>query len=75
MYFEFNLGHDLSSTDHHHAVINDLMITSCIADQDHMLGRVVHGSDGPAGRLGSGRVTILPDFGGSGRVGSAFRIF
>ena len=32
--------------------------------------RVVHGSDGPAGRVGSGRVTILPDFGGSGRVGS-----
>ena len=29
--------------------------------------RVVHGSDGPAGRVGSGRVTILPDFGGSGR--------
>ena len=43
-------------------------------------GRVVHGSDGPAGRVGSGRVgpgrvTILPDFGGSGRVGSALRIF
>ena len=37
--------------------------------------RVVHGSDGPAGRVGSGRVTILPDFGGSGRVGSAHRIF
>ena len=39
---------------------------------------VVHGSDGPAGRVGSGRVTILPDFGGSGRVGSgrsALRIF
>ena len=36
--------------------------------------RVVHGSDGPAGRVGSGRVTILPDFGGSGRVGSALRI-
>ena len=34
------------------------------------LHRVVHGSDGPAGRVGSGRVTILPDFGGSGRVGS-----
>ena len=32
--------------------------------------RVVHGSDGPAGRVwsGSGWVTILPDFGGSGRV-------
>ena len=29
----------------------------------HSHGRVVHGSDGPAGR-----VTILPDFGGSGRV-------
>ena len=32
--------------------------------------RVVHGSDGPAGRVGSGRIgsgrfTILPDFGGS----------
>ena len=26
-------------------------------------------------RVGSGRVTILPDFGGSGRVGSALRIF
>ena len=37
--------------------------------------RVVHGSDGPAGRVGSGRVTILPDFDGSGRVGSAFWIF
>ena len=42
--------------------------------------RVVHGSDGPAGRVGSGRVgsgrvTILLDFGGSGRVGSALRIF
>ena len=37
--------------------------------------RVVHGSDGPAGRVGSGRVTILPDFGGSGRVGSALQIF
>ena len=42
--------------------------------------RVVHGSDGPAGRVGSGRagsgrVTILPDFGGSGRVGSALRIY
>ena len=37
--------------------------------------RVVHGSDGPAGRVGSGRVTILPNFGGSGRVGSALRIF
>ena len=32
--------------------------------------RVVHRS----GRVGSGRVTILPDFGGSGRVGSALRI-
>ena len=28
-----------------------------------------------SGRVGSGRVTILPDFGGSGRVGSALRIF
>ena len=37
--------------------------------------RVVHGSDGPADRIGSGRVTILPDFVGSGRVGSALRIF
>ena len=36
--------------------------------------RVVHGSDGPAGRVGSGRVTILPVFGGSDRVGSALRI-
>ena len=36
----------------------------------NVLPRVVHGSDGPAGRVGSGRVTILPDFGGSGRVGS-----
>ena len=26
-------------------------------------------------RDGSGRVKILPDFGGSGRVGSALRIF
>ena len=46
----------------------------------HIYIRVVHGSDGPAGRVGSGRVgsgrvTILPDFGGSGRVGSALRIF
>ena len=31
--------------------------------------RNVNGSDGPAGRVGSGRVTILADFGGSGRVG------
>ena len=37
--------------------------------------RVVHGSDGPVGRVGSGRVTILPDFGGSGLVGSALRFF
>ena len=28
-----------------------------------------------SGRVGSGRVTILPDFGGSGRVGSALRIY
>ena len=28
-----------------------------------------------SGRVGSGRVTILPDFGGSGRVGSALQIF
>ena len=32
--------------------------------------RVVHGSDGPAGRVGSGH-----DFAGFWRVGSAFRIF
>ena len=42
--------------------------------------RVVHGSNEPAGRVGSGRVgsdwvTILPDFGRSGRVGSALRVF
>ena len=38
--------------------------------------RVVHGSDEPAGRVGSGRVTILPDFGGSGRVSTSdFSIF
>ena len=38
--------------------------------------RVVHGSDGPAGRVGSGRVTILPDFGGSGRVSTSdFLVF
>ena len=41
--------------------------------------RVVHGSDRPvgrveSGRVGSGRVTILSDFDGSGRVGSALRI-
>ena len=28
-----------------------------------------------SGRVGSGRVTILLDFGGSGRVGSALRIY
>ena len=28
-----------------------------------------------SGRAGSGRVTILPNFGGSGRVGSALRIY
>ena len=41
--------------------------------------RVVHGSDGPAGRVGSGRVrsgqagrvTIFPDFGESGRVSTS----
>ena len=44
-------------------------------DHDHHHRRVVHGSDGPAGRVGSGRVTILPDFGESGRVGSALRIY
>ena len=38
--------------------------------------RVVHGSYGPAGRVGSGRVgssqvTILPDFGGSSRVSTS----
>ena len=40
----------------------------------HPLSRVVHGPDGPAGRVGSrfcrilaGRVTILPDFSGSGQ--------
>ena len=44
------------------------VIFGCIRDP-----RVVHGSDGPAG-VGSGRVTILPDFGGSSRVGSALRI-
>ena len=43
--------------------------------------RVVHGSDGPAGRvgsgrIGSGRVKILPDFGGSGRVSTSnFKVF
>ena len=36
----------------------------------HLCAGVVHGSDGPAVRVGSGRVTISPDFGGSGRVGS-----
>ena len=46
------------------------LIFGCIRDP-----RVVHGSDGPAGLVGSGRVTILPDFGGSSRVGSALRIF
>ena len=47
------------------------MTSSSLPEQS----RVVHGSDGPAGRVGSGRVTILPDFGGSGRVGSTLRIF
>ena len=38
--------------------------------------RVVHGSDGPAGRVGSGRIMILPDFGGSGRVSTSdFLVF
>ena len=39
-----------------------------------VLPRVVHGSDGPAGRVGSGRVGSghdLPDFGGSGRVSTS----
>ena len=35
--------------------------------------RVVHGSDGPAGWVRSDRVTILPDFGGSGQ--SDFLVF
>ena len=35
-----------------------------IVIDDCQYNRVVHGS----GRVGSGRVTILPDFGGSGRV-------
>ena len=30
-----------------------------------------HGSDGPAGWVGSGRVTIMPDFGGWGRVSTS----
>ena len=37
--------------------------------------RVVHGSDGPTGRVGSNRVTILPDFGGSGRVSTSDLLF
>ena len=38
--------------------------------------RVVHGLDRPAGRVGSGRVTILSDFGGSGRVSTSdFLVF
>ena len=41
----------------------------------HRKAELSTGRMGPAGRVGSGRVTILPDFGGSGRVGSAFRIF
>ena len=32
-----------------------------------VIDRVVHGSDGPTGRVGSGWITILPDFGGSGQ--------
>ena len=36
-----------------------------------MCTRVVHGSDGPAGRVGSGRFTIFPDFGGLGRVSTS----
>ena len=41
-----------------------------------VIDRVVHGSDGPAGRVGSDRVTILPDFGGSGRVSTSdFLVF
>ena len=41
-----------------------------ISDKHEQCLRVVHGSDGPAGRVGS-RVTILPDFGGSGRVSTS----
>ena len=37
--------------------------------------RIVHGSDGPAGRVGSGRATILPDFGGSGHHFGYFIFF
>ena len=36
-------------------------------DQHVDCSRVVHESDGPAGWVRSGRVTILPDFGGSGQ--------
>ena len=39
-----------------------------------VIDRVVHGSDGSA--VGSGRVTILPDFGGSGQVSTSdFLVF
>ena len=47
----------------------------------HYTPIVVHGSDRPAGRVGSGRVgsgrvTILPDFGWSGRVSTSdFLVF
>ena len=40
-----------------------------------VIDTVVHGSDGPAGRVGSGRVTILPDFGAIGGSGQHFGFF
>ena len=48
----------------------------CSADDQpaHMSPELSTGRMDPRGRVGSGRVTILPDLGGSGRVGSALRI-
>ena len=43
----------------------------CIQSKEKIYRRVVHESDEPAGGVGWGRVTILPDFGGSGRVGTS----
>ena len=44
---------------------------SQIIDAELSAGRM----DPRPGLVGSGRVTILPDFGGSGRFGSALRMF
>ena len=61
---------------------SDVAIKYCIRPFGHACShslRVIVGPELSTGRtdprVGSGRVTILPDFGGSGRVGSALRFF